>query len=215
MSMNCCAEEFDHLREGPAGTWALHVQKVVKIFLLHGVDTDTLIVFEQASYRVTQRAVQTPLGIKRVGLTLCTWGQRLKSKTKQRTGSFREVIMASRYSTVSQSNFRLTTSQQVLDQLLMATETSVIPEKQELLHKLHVTAAELHRLPKNCTHKGVLSHLSLTLRSTSLCSTRYLGGEKKGVMTVFRHHVGAGLHTSGWKMDALFAQLHTHYMHED
>ena len=63
----------------------LHVQEVVVIIPLHGAHSDALIIFEQASNRVIQTAVQTPLAIKRVGLTPSTWKQSKYNKTDYTT----------------------------------------------------------------------------------------------------------------------------------
>lgn len=83
-------------------------------------------------------------------------------------------------------NTSLTTSQQVLDQLLMATKARVIPlGRREIHHNLNLAKWSLSGSTMCLnfgTYSGVLSHLSLTLRSTSLCSTRYLKREKKQVV---------------------------------
>lgn len=64
----------------------------------------------------------------------------------------------------------------------MATEAGVVPKKGVLSYFKRLREQSLvcsRSLDDKHTYKGVLSHLSLTLRSTSLCSIRYLNEKEK------------------------------------
>lgn len=100
------------------------MQAVVEALALHGVDTDALVVLEHASHAVVQTAVHAPLAVERVGFALGAWQQRREElMTSLATrGSFTTATR-----TTESKKMGLTTSQQVLDQLLMAAEACVIP----------------------------------------------------------------------------------------
>ncbi len=85
-----------------------------------------------------------------------------------------------------------TVGKQVLDQLLMSTETCIIPEDKDR-ERYQAEASLQHTAdntsPSEQSYRGVLSHLSLMFSSTSLCSTRYLEKKRQITTNIIIKHI--------------------------